>query len=90
MATLLKQPPQSSGKPLLSILLGSATLLLALATYIFAASGLQTLALMTFFKIYLGVFAAAALALIGVVPLLIGVIAVGVRLGTRPSSPSGS
>jgi len=90
VATLLKQPTESSGTALLSILLGSAVLLLALATYIFAASAFQPLALLTFFRIYLGVFAAATLALVGVVLLLIGVIAVGVRLGTRPSSHSDS
>lgn len=89
MASLINATTSSKKGPAVAILAGSAALILALATYMAAAGAFQPLALLTFFEIYLGVFAAAALGIIGLTLLLIGATAAGVRLALRPSEGQG-
>lgn len=87
MATPTTDTPVSGKKPLLYILSGSAVLLFAFVLYVLATfgflSGLPSLSLM--FAVYWPFLVAAVIALAGVVILLIGVVAAGVRLALGAS-----
>jgi hypothetical protein len=83
VASPVKSPTRSQKGPVAAILAGGATLLLALVTYMAAANTIEPLALLTFFKLYLGVFVAAALGITGLTLVLIGATAVGMRLAFR-------
>ena len=64
---------------------GSGALLLAVVAYMGAAQAFNPLGFLTFFRVYIGVFMAAALGIAGLASLLIGATAIGVRLALRPS-----
>jgi uncharacterized membrane protein len=90
VASLVKPPTRSKTGPVVAILVGAAALLLALVIYMAAANAFEPLALLTFFKIYLGVFVAAALGIAGLTLVLIGATAVGMRLALRSADAKAS
>lgn len=84
MATATSDSSKSAIKsPLACIVVGSGALLLAVVAYL--SWGMLTIGpgMEFFFEFYLGWLLAAALGLAGVVVLLIGIVAAGVRLAMR-------
>ena len=87
MATLTTDTPVSGKKPLLYILSGSGLLVFAFVLYWLVAFGFfaGVPSLSVLFAVYLPFLVVALIALAGVVILLIGVVAAGVRRALRSS-----